>query len=263
MKNTSNHIEIPAGSKYDWAALLFAIVFPSVVTIVYFQLLADVAPTIQQTAYAVGKTWQFGFPIAWVYAFYRSRLRRRPNAHDPATATSSQLTNPTSGRLIDYIVAIAFGVLVVATMIILFYLVIKPSAAGERLIQMVREKIDSMGLDAIWKYVAVGCFYTVVHSFMEEYYWRWFVYDLAKKFCSALASNIVSSLGFAAHHVILLGFFFGWTSPWTYVISAAIAIGGMVWAGMYERDGKLGPPWISHAIVDAGIFTLGYLIWTG
>lgn len=255
MNNPDTNIEISAGSKYDRAALIFAIVFPSVVTFVYFQLLANFAPAIQQTAYAVGKALQFGFPLAWVYAFYRFRLQRRKG---PQLAASQ----PT-GRLKNYIVAIAFGVLVVVTMFVLFHLVIKPSAAGERLIQMVSEKIDSTGLDSIWKYVAVGCFYTVVHSFMEEYYWRWFVYDLAKKYGSAIASNIISSLGFAAHHVILLGFFFGWTSPWTYIISAAIAVGGVVWAWMYEREAKLWSPWISHAIVDAGIFTLGYFIWAG
>lgn len=247
--------DAPSQPKYELAALGFAIVFPSVVTIVYFQLLANVAPTLQQTAYAVGKLLQFAFPIAWVYIHYRHRLSRQRSPDDSA--------NPTQPSFPNFITAISFGLLVVATMFALFYLVIEPSAAGERLVEMVTEKINSMGLDAVWKYVAVGCFYTIVHSFMEEYYWRWFVYDLSKKHSSAVTSNIISSLGFAAHHVILLGFFFGWASPWTYIISLAIAIGGMAWAWMYERDGKLGTPWISHAIVDAGIFTLGYFIWNG
>jgi membrane protease YdiL (CAAX protease family) len=258
--NSTNHSN-PPGSQYDFAALVFAVVFPSIVTLVYFQLLANVAPSIQQTAYAIGKFLQFAFPVAWVWIFYRHRL---PWVHEPGLSKAPGTTpKNNSATKNNFSIAIGFGTLVVATMFILFHFAIKPSAAGERLIEMVREKIGSMGLDSTWKYVAVGCFYTAVHSFMEEYYWRWFVYDLGKKFYSTTISNIVSSLGFAAHHVILLGFFFGWDSPWTYAISLAIAVGGMAWSWMYERDGKLWSPWVSHAIVDAGIFTLGYFIWQG
>ena len=62
-----------------------------------------------------------------------------------------------------------------------------------------------------------------------------------------------------AHHVILLGFFFNW-SPWTYVLSASIAVGGAFWAWQFNRTGKLRVPWFSHMIVDAGIFSLGYFL---
>ena len=147
-------------------------------------------------------------------------------------------------------------------MVVLFVLAIADSPVGVRLADMVKEKINSMELNSVVMYAAVGLFYTVFHSFLEEYYWRWFVYDLRKRFYSQWVSNVISSVGFAAHHVILLGFFFGWESPWTYVISAGIAVGGVVWAWMYQRDRTLWAAWISHAIVDAGIFTLGYIIWT-
>ena len=157
---------------------------------------------------------------------------------------------------------IGFGLLVAASMVVLYLFVLTESPSGERLIRLVKAKIESMDVASVGIYVTIGVFYTFVHSFMEEYYWRWFVYDLAKRFYSRVGANVISSIGFAAHHVILLGFFFGYDSPWTYVLSTAIAVGGVVWAWMYERDGTLWSAWISHAIVDAGIFTLGYFIWT-
>ena len=241
------------GSKYDLAVLWFAIVFPSVVTYIYFNLLANSAPLLQKSAYGIGKTVQFILPVVWVWLFYRHRLSfqrlTRNDSDQPAAKPSFGL-------------GIGFGLLVAASMVVLYLFVLAESSSGERLIRLVKAKIESMDVASVGIYVTIGVFYTFVHSFMEEYYWRWFVYDLAKRFYSRVGANVISSVGFAAHHVILLGFFFGYDSPWTYVLSTAIAVGGVVWAWMYERDGTIWSAWISHAIVDAGIFTLGYFIWT-
>ena len=242
-----------AGSKYDLFVLWFAIVFPSAVTYVYFNLLADSAPALQQSAYGIGKTLQFGLPVVWVWLFYRHRLSFKREIRE---GSDQAATKP------SIILGIGFGLLVAATMVLMFMFVVAPSPAGQRLTVMVKDKIDSMGLASVGMYVAMGVFYTVFHSFMEEYYWRWFVYDLCKRFYSRVGANVISSIGFAAHHVIVLAFFFGWDSPWTYLISTSIAVGGVVWAWMYESDRTLWSAWVSHAIVDAGIFILGYFIWT-
>ena len=73
-----------------------------------------------------------------------------------------------------------------------------------------------------------------------------------------VAAAVVSSVAFMAHHVILLGFYFGWTTPWTYLFSVAVAIGGLVWAWLYQRSGSIVAAWLSHLVVDAGIFLVGY-----
>ena len=41
-------------------------------------------------------------------------------------------------------------------------------------------------------------------------------------------------------------------------IRPSIAAGGAVWAWIYERTGSLYGPWLSHLVVDAGIFIIGY-----
>jgi membrane protease YdiL (CAAX protease family) len=68
----------------------------------------------------------------------------------------------------------------------------------------------------------------------------------------------VSSLGFMAHHVCIVSVFFGWFSPTSIGLSLAVAAGGAIWAWLYHRTGSLWGPWISHALVDAGIFVIGY-----
>lgn len=108
--------------------------------------------------------------------------------------------------------------------------------------------------------MALAIFYTLCHSFLEEYYWRWFVFGGLRKYAADWLANVISSLGFMAHHVILLAVYLGWDSPLTWLFSASIAIGGMFWAWLYARQGTLMMSWFSHALVDAAIFGLGFWI---
>ena len=54
--------------------------------------------------------------------------------------------------------------------------------------------------------------------------------------------------------------YFGWSEPMAYLLAACVAIGGLFWGWLYQRTGHLWSAWISHMIVDAGIFGLGYFI---
>ena len=233
----------------EWAVLLFAIVLPTIVTYAYFVAFANAPPQIQYSVYSLGKCLQFALPVLWVFGKLRHRFSIQELWPDFKSG--------------GWGLGVLMGVASLVAMLALFHFVLSGQAWFTASIDEVRAKVIAIGCDRKMPFLAMACFYSVVHSFLEEYYWRWFVYDLGKKFYSTTISNIVSSLGFAAHHVILLGFFFGWDSPWTYAISLAIAVGGMAWSWMYERDGKLWSPWVSHAIVNAGIFTLGYFIWQG
>ena len=60
-----------------------------------------------------------------------------------------------------------------------------------------------------------------------------------------------------AHHVIVLQAFFGY-SIHMFFLSFSIAVGGFIWAWQYERSRSLLGSWVSHLVVDAGIFLVGY-----
>lgn len=228
------------GPRFPAAAVGFAMVWPTALTLLYFVVLAGSAVAVQQTTYAVGKTIQFGFPLLFVLLVSRERPR----------------FFATGGR--GLLAGVGFGLAVAAVMLGLYHGWLLPGGHLEQPAEEVRRKITDLGLDNVWKYVAVGLFYSVVHSLLEEYYWRWFVFRLLRRRCSSPVAIAVSSLGFMAHHVVLLGTFFGFGAPSTYLFSAGVALGGAVWARLYERSGSLVSPWISHLLVDAAIFLLGY-----
>jgi membrane protease YdiL (CAAX protease family) len=108
------------------------------------------------------------------------------------------------------------------------------------------------------KYVALAVFYSLAHSLLEEYYWRWFVFGQLRRLLPLWPAIVVSAVGFMAHHVLVLSLYFGWWTWPTMLLSAAVAAGGGFWAWLYDRSGSLLGPWLSHLLIDAGIFFVGF-----
>ena len=220
-------------------AIAFAIVFPSLVTWAYFVLLAGEASSWQQMAYGIGKAIQFAFPLAWVVLVCKENLR---------------LARPSFSGLGW---GLGFGLLVLVVMLAVYFQ-LKPSGFFRQTAGEVQQKIAELGVDTLPRFVCLGIFYAIAHSLLEEYYWRWFVFGRLRRQCSLFPAITISSLGFMAHHVILLATYFQWHSPVTYLFSLGVAAGGAVWAWIYEKTGTLYGPWLSHMLVDAGIFIIGY-----
>ena len=199
--------------RFDLPATVFAIVLPTVVTLIYFVLLAKAPAAMQQTAYAIGKTVQFTFPAIFVWLFHRTRFSRSsPNDISPEQNRSC------------WMIGILFGILVVVSMAIGWYVVLAGSDIATSALERVNEKVAGANLNTPMKFLAVGVFYAIVHSFLEEYYWRWFVFDQLRSQTTTWNANLISSAGFAAHHVILLATYFGWGSPLTWLFLSLIHI---------------------------------------
>jgi uncharacterized protein len=233
----------PPQSERNWpdaAAVAFALVFPAVLTWVYFVALAHSAAGVQQTAYAVGKTVQFVFPVVWLLAVER----RRVAWSWPNLAGISQ--------------GLWFGLAVFVAAVAVYHLGLKSTGLLEATGNEVQAKITGFGIRSPLAYLVMAAFYCVIHSLLEEYYWRWFVFGRLQGMMPWIAAVAVSSLGFMAHHVIVLASYFGWQSPATYVFSLAVAVGGAFWAWLYHRSGSLYGPWLSHLLIDAAIFAVGY-----
>lgn len=223
------------------AAMVWALVLPTGITYVYFILLADRSASLQQTAYTLGKILQFGLPILWWWC------EAPPQLETPA---------PLARRGIPH--GLLFGCLAALAGLALYALVLKPAGAFDLPLRAVEAKVGGLGLDTTWKYLTLSVFYCVVHSALEEYYWRWFVFRRLTAFTSPHWAIAISSLGFMAHHVLVLANFFGWHAPATYLFSLAVAVGGAFWAWLYLRSRSLLGSWLSHLLIDALIFAIGF-----
>ncbi len=223
-----------------WGGVLFALVFPTIVTWAYFFQAAAHDQSVQQTVMATLKVLQFAFPVGWVLLVLQEKICWH------SFSTKGLATG------------IVFGLVVTSASWLAFRYVLQALPAFVAATEPIQAKISGFGLDSLGKYVALGVFYSIAHSFLEEYYWRWFVFGQLRRLLPLLPAIFLSSLGFTAHHVLVLSTYFGWWTAPTLLLSAAVAVGGAFWAWLYERSGSLLGPWLSHLLVDAGIFLVGY-----
>jgi len=222
------------------AAAIVGSVLPSTVTLLYFVALWDYPPSVQQPAGAVAKLVQFGFPVAWIMLVER----RRPQWPERWWIGIGE--------------GVGFGAIVLAGSLVLYHVWIGPAGVFEGPSQAIREKLTGLGIETLGQYIVFALFVSTLHALLEEYYYRWFVFGQMRRLMPILPAVLLASVAFMAHHVIVLAMYFGWASPWTWVFSLAVAVGGAYWAWLYERTGSLAGPWLSHILADVAIFTVGY-----
>lgn len=232
-------------------ALVAALVFPTIATWLYFVQYAGSASV--RVVYGVGKVVQFCFPVLYVGLVERGRARLTSRGQGPA------------GRLRllqSLLIGLVMGIAVVALMLLLYGAIFKHSPTFADAPAEVRVKLQDAGADSRIGFLVLALFYSLFHSLLEEYYWRWFVFGRLRYLLHFWPAVAISSLGFMAHHTIVIGKYFGGLSPMTILLSLGVAVGGAMWAWLYERSGVLYGPWLSHALVDAGLMAVGYdMVW--
>lgn len=239
--------------KREWSALIFAMTFPTVMTWFYFVALArpqspqstegvkSAGNDWVQGAYGAGKVIQFTFPLLYL-AFVDPKLLRPGRPHFNGLG-----------------LGIGFGLLVGAGIFILYQQGLRSWLVEMDTATRIGDKIEEFNSNTPIRYAGLAGFLAVVHSLLEEYYWRWFVFGRLRNLLSIPMAIALSSLAFMAHHVIVLSRFFP-NDFWTAAVpfSLCIAVGGGFWAWLYNRTGSIYSPWISHLLVDMAVLAIGF-----
>jgi len=232
--------------KRDALALTWAMAFPSVMTWIYFVLAAGGGADSSHLvviAYTAGKVIQFVFPVIYV------------------GLTEPRSLRPSWPGWRGLRFGLLFGLIVGGAALALYFFVLKDTKYLRDAPDKIFAKLHESGYDTLGGYIAVACFLSIFHSLLEEYYWRWFVFGWLKRYLRVWIALVLASLGFMAHHVIVLAVFFpGVQKFFTAVVplSLGIAIGGGVWCWIYQRTGSLYASWVSHMLIDAAVMVIGY-----
>jgi membrane protease YdiL (CAAX protease family) len=228
------------------SVLLFAMCFPSFMAWIYFIYLAKptaggAASYLALSTYAASKAVQFGFPLIWVLGIERRRIAL------PRLDVRGLSFGAVSGLMI---LALALGV---------YFGFLRGSSILAATPEKVLSRLRLFHAETPLLYILLALFLSAVHSLMEEYYWRWFVFGEMKRIIAPATAGLVSSFGFMGHHVILLWVYFPdqfWTGAVPF--SICIAIGGAIWAWLYQRMGTIYASWLSHLLTDAAIMAIGF-----
>src|SRR5262245_46918771 len=144
-------------NRIELGFLLVALVWPAAAAWLYFVAAAPDRSTVP-VLYSAGKVVQFAIPLVCWALTDRSHFR---------------IAKPTQAGLFA---GLAFGAIVFAAILGLYVVVLKGSPFLSGLDAQVRSKVFAMGLDSRVKYVLFVLFLSLLHSGLEEYYWRAFVF---------------------------------------------------------------------------------------
>src|SRR5690606_17623555 len=176
--------------------------------------------------FLIVKVFQFSLPVVWIGWFCCERLGL------------PRWTKQGLG------VGVAFGLAAGVAMGGLYWALAETSLIATAA-EAIQQKITELGLDRLWKFAALGLFYALFHSLLEEYYWRWFVFRRMRAHLGLWTAIGLSSLAFAAHHVVVLWHYFSHAPGAVVFFSLSVAVGGVFWAWLYEKTNSLFPGWIS------------------
>ena len=191
---------------------------------------------VGQTIFTVAKFWILLLPLLWLLLVDRGRISWSRPAHG------------------GFVTSIIWGVAIAAVIFAAYWLI------GRLLInqQDMRKIAVEVGLDDRTKYLLLCVYWICVNSLLEEYVWRWFVFDKCRVLMPSIAAVFASALFFTLHHIVALGAYFDWRV--TVLASLGVFIGGAVWSGLYLKYRSIWPPFVSHAIADVPVFVIGYLL---
>lgn len=118
----------------------------------------------------------------------------------------------------------------------------------------IREQVKAFGV--MEYFFLFGLFVAVLHSALEEFFWRGFVFGHLRRLVPIPLAHLIAAIGFAAHHVVVLNQFFPTAIAW--FLGLGVAVGGLVWSLLYQRYGTLLGAWISHLIADVAVLIIGW-----
>ena len=236
--------EVRCGRRRTLAFVIPAMALPLCASLVYFVLLAG--STVAMVIYAATKVFTVVWPVFVAFGVEGYRFTRSGVAWR------------------KHLAALPLGImtgLLIGSVIIGSYSFepIGDYVRGFR--DEITAKVTEMGIFDPVRYVVFCIFLAGLHSLIEEFFWRWYVFGRLIKVVGRGTAYLAASFAFAAHHYVLLGCYF--STVGTVIFGTCVAIGGALWCWMFRRQSTLAGSWISHALVDVAIFYVGYhLIFT-
>ena len=190
-----------------------------------------------QIFFVICKLWIFIIPTVWFFYVEKNIFSRElPSRKGLEMGTATGLF--------------------MSIIIILTWIVFEDSINLEEMI----DTLNSKGLSNVNLYVMGMIYWIFINSLLEEYVFRWFITTKA----SVLFGNdsyaiFFSALMFTLHHSLALHFFgFIWWQ--TIIASFGLLSAAAIWSWLYLQYRSIWVCWLSHAICDVVVFSIGYQI---
>lgn len=221
-----------------WFALVPAMLLPFALSLLYFVFMSD--NPVARVLYGGTKVFQLLWPVFCFWVILGTPLPK-VRLRSGKTARSIPLALLSGGG------------------IVLIMILLMQTPLGE-MVEGSSGEMESKAreLGVLEHYIPFALFLALVHSLLEEYYWRWFVYGRLREVTRPSAAHLLGGLSFALHHVVICSQFF--PLFWSFLLGGLVGVGGILWSLLYQRQGTLLGAWVSHILVDLGILGIGYTL---
>ena len=229
----------------SWAALLPPLLVPMAGSLLYFVFFPE--GDLGKSIYTATKLFTLIYPFLFLRQIGLGGIIRR--RHDPSVSWPSWKSVFGVGLGSGLLIAIAGGLLML-------------TPVGELVRQgaeAVGERAEGLGFKD--NFVLFAIFLSIVHSALEEFYWRWFAYGQLRHKVSRGTAHVLAAIAFGGHHLIITLQFF--PIPLAFFLTLCVVIGGFIWSIMYERQGTVIGCWISHICVDVMLMVIGFQLIMG
>ena len=113
----------------------------------------------------------------------------------------------------------------------------------------------STGLTNPGVYFGLAAYWIFLNSILEEFVFRWFIFEQAEKILSSNSAIFISAIAFTLHHTVAMSFMF---PLWINLLaSIGIFLGGCIWSWLYLNHRNIWSPYVSHMLVDVTLFAIG------
>lgn len=199
----------------------------------YFYFVAFEGTNFSQIIYTLTKILIITWPIYWIIKKEKTKLQK----------------NNKLSIILGILSGLAITILILSVFTVFFEYFLQSS--DEIII-----KVQDFGITQY--YVLFALFLSIIHSGIEEYYWRWFIFKGLQTRFKPMSAAIISSIGFASHHFIILSQFF---NAWiTIAFGTAVFLSGLIWCYIHNKTNSSLGNWISHIFVDLAIMSIGYIL---
>lgn len=107
-------------------------------------------------------------------------------------------------------------------------------------------------------FIYVSIYISFANSFLEEFFFRGFVFTNLKHHSGRTIAYIFSSAAFSLYHVAMM---IGWFSLGLFLlVMAGLVIGGMIFNWLNEKLDTIYCSWLTHMFANFAINTIGFML---
>ena len=107
-------------------------------------------------------------------------------------------------------------------------------------------------------FLYVSLYISFANSFLEEFFFRGFVFTNLKQHSGRKLAYIFSAVAFSLYHVAMM---IGWFSPALFLlVMVGLVIGGMIFNWLNEKLDTIYCSWLTHMFANFAINTIGFIL---